>query len=120
MQPNPRGSTGYGRQFRLGNFADWGGKDYQDIMSGVDNLINQGVVDKNQMAISGWSYGGYMTAWIITQTQRFKAAMVGAGMSDLISFASTTDLTRNVAEYFGQPVWQSSLYLQAFTINASE
>lgn len=112
LQPNPRGSNGYGKQFRLANFADWGGKDYQDIMSGVDYLIHQGVVDANHMAVSGWSYGGYMTAWIITQTQRFKAAMVGAGMSNLISFAGTTDLTRNVAEYFGQPVWQSPLYLK--------
>lgn len=112
LQPNPRGSNGYGREFRLANFADWGGKDYQDILSGADHLIKQGVVDANHMAISGWSYGGYMTAWIITQTQRFKAAMVGAGMSNLISFAGTTDLTRTVAEYFGQPVWQSSLYLQ--------
>ena len=54
--------------------SDWGGGDYQDLMTGVDHVINMGVADENRLGVMGWSYGGYMTSWIITQTQRFKAA----------------------------------------------
>jgi dipeptidyl aminopeptidase/acylaminoacyl peptidase len=83
--PNVRGSTGYGEKFMEMNRADWGGADYKDMMAGVDALIARGVADPNRLGIGGWSYGGYMAEWAITQTTRFKAAVSGAGMADLVS-----------------------------------
>jgi dipeptidyl aminopeptidase/acylaminoacyl peptidase len=82
---NIRGSTGYGEKFMEMNRADWGGADYKDIMAGIDALIARGVADPNRLGIGGWSYGGYMAEWAITQTTRFKAAVSGAGMADLVS-----------------------------------
>src|SRR5262249_44188914 len=86
LRPNPRGSGGYGQQFRFANYNDWGGKDYEDDQAGVDKLISMGIVDPDRLAIMGWSYGGYMTSWTITQTNRFKAAVIGAGVTNLWSF----------------------------------
>jgi dipeptidyl aminopeptidase/acylaminoacyl peptidase len=83
--PNIRGSIGYGEKFVEMNRADWGGADYKDVMAGIDALIARGVADPNRLAIGGWSYGGYMAEWAITQTDRFKAAVSGAGMADLVS-----------------------------------
>ena len=81
--PNIRGSTGYGWKFLTSNRGDWGGADFKDLMVGVDTLIGRGVADPERLGIGGWSYGGYMASWAITQTTRFKAAITGAGMSDL-------------------------------------
>ncbi len=92
LRCNPRGSSGYGRDFRYANYEDWGGKDYQDLMTGVDRVIELGVADGDRLGVMGWSYGGYMTSWIITQTKRFKAASVGAGVTDLVSFQGTSDI----------------------------
>jgi dipeptidyl aminopeptidase/acylaminoacyl peptidase len=100
LRPNPRGSTGYGLPFRAANRNDWGGGDYQDIMAGVDALIAQGVADGDRMAVMGWSYGGYMTNWVITQTPRFKAAVSGAGISSLISMWGTNDIPGTLDDYF--------------------
>ncbi|MGC1289789.1 MAG: S9 family peptidase, partial [Candidatus Acidiferrales bacterium] len=86
---NIRGSTGYGEKFMEMNRADWGGADFKDVMAGVDYLIAQGVADPNKLGIGGWSYGGYMSEWAITQTDRFKAAVSGAGMVDLIAEFNT-------------------------------
>ncbi|MGH9864664.1 MAG: S9 family peptidase, partial [Candidatus Acidiferrales bacterium] len=86
---NIRGSTGYGEKFVEMNRADWGGADFKDVMAGVDYLIKQGIADPNRLGIGGWSYGGYMSEWAITQTDRFKAAVSGAGMVDLIAEFST-------------------------------
>ena len=83
--PNIRGSLGYGEKFAESNRADWGGADYKDVMAGIDDLIAKGVADPNRLGIGGWSYGGYMSEWAITQTTRFKAAVSGAGMANLIS-----------------------------------
>ena len=83
--PNVRGSIGYGQKFVEMNHADWGGGDFKDVMAGVDDLIAKGVADPKRLGIGGWSYGGYMAAWAVTQTTRFNAAVSGAGMSDLIS-----------------------------------
>jgi dipeptidyl aminopeptidase/acylaminoacyl peptidase len=83
--PNVRGSTGYGEKFTELNKGDWGGGDFKDVMAGVDDLIAKGIADPDVLGIGGWSYGGYMAEWAITQTTRFKAAVTGAGMSDLIS-----------------------------------
>ena len=83
--PNIRGSIGYGEKFMEMNRADWGGADYKDMMAGIDALIARGVAHPDRLGIGGWSYGGYMAEWAITQTTRFKAAVSGAGMADLIS-----------------------------------
>jgi dipeptidyl aminopeptidase/acylaminoacyl peptidase len=90
--PNVRGSTAYGWSIVVKNRADWGGGDFKDVMAGVDYLIGRGVADPDRLAIGGWSYGGYMAAWAITQTPRFKAAVVGACMSDLASEFGTEDI----------------------------
>jgi len=106
LRPNPRGSSGYGWQFRYANFSDWGGADYQDLMTGVDYLINKGLVDPERLGSMGWSYGGYMTAWITTQTNRFKAAAVGAGVINLFSFTGTTDILGFIPSYFEGELWE--------------
>jgi len=85
MMPNIRGSTGYGWKFLESNRKDWGGGDYKDLMAGVDYMIANKGVDSGRLAIVGWSYGGYMSEWAITQTHRFKAAMSGAGLFNLAS-----------------------------------
>ena len=103
--PNVRGSSAYGEKFLLSNVRDWGGGDYQDIQSGLDHLVAKGVADAEKLAQSGWSYGGYMTAWTITQTTRFKAAMVGAGLTNMFSMYSTNDLQRTLEGYFGAEPW---------------
>jgi dipeptidyl aminopeptidase/acylaminoacyl peptidase len=91
--PNPRGSTGQGWKFAEANRDDWGGGDFRDIMDGVDYLIDQKIADPNRLGIGGWSYGGFMTSWAVTQTDRFKAAVVGAAVTNLFSFDGTTDIT---------------------------
>jgi dipeptidyl aminopeptidase/acylaminoacyl peptidase len=103
--PNIRGSSSYGEKFLLSNVRDWGGGDYQDIQTGLDYLIAKGVADPDKLAQSGWSYGGYMTAWTLTQTNRFKAVMVGAGLTDMFSMYSTDDLQRILVAYFGAEPW---------------
>jgi dipeptidyl aminopeptidase/acylaminoacyl peptidase len=105
LRCNVRGSGGYGRDFRHSNKADWGGGDYRDILSGVDALISRGVADPERLGVMGWSYGGYMTSWIITQTKRFKAASVGAGVTNLMSFTGTADIPSFVPDYFGGEYW---------------
>src|SRR5262249_23904755 len=77
--PNPRGSGGFGEKFREANVKDWGGGDFQDIMLGIDSLIEQGIADGDRLGVMGWSYGGFMTGWAITHSTRFKAASAGAG-----------------------------------------
>jgi dipeptidyl aminopeptidase/acylaminoacyl peptidase len=106
LRPNPRGSSGYGKTFRFANYNDWGGKDYADDQSGVDHVIAMGLADPNRLAIMGWSYGGYMTSWTITQTQRFKAAAIGAGVTNLWSFNGTADIPGFLPDYFGGEPWQ--------------
>jgi dipeptidyl aminopeptidase/acylaminoacyl peptidase len=85
LMPNIRGSTGYGYRFLTINRKDWGGGDYKDVMAGIDYLIEQGVADPERLGIGGWSYGGYMTTWAVTQTDRFKAGVAGAPMTNLVS-----------------------------------
>jgi dipeptidyl aminopeptidase/acylaminoacyl peptidase len=100
LYPNPRGSTGYGEKWMRGNIPDWGGGDYRDIMSGVDAMVARGVADADKLGVTGWSYGGYMTSWVVTQTNRFKAAMEGAGLFDLVSMYGTTDIPGYIASFF--------------------
>ena len=105
LRPNPRGSSGYGRDFRFANVADWGGQDYEDDMAGVDTVVSMGVADPDHLAVMGWSYGGYMTSWVVTHTNRFKAAVVGAGVTDLWSFTGTSDIPGFLPDYFGGEPW---------------
>jgi dipeptidyl aminopeptidase/acylaminoacyl peptidase len=106
LRANVRGSSGYGFAFRDANHRDWGGGDYRDLMSGVDAMVARGVADPERLGVMGWSYGGYMTSWIITQTRRFKAASVGAGVTNLISFTGTADIPSFIPDYFGGDFWQ--------------
>jgi dipeptidyl aminopeptidase/acylaminoacyl peptidase len=89
---NPHGSTGHGRAFLREVEGDWGGWDYQDIMAGVDACIARGIADPERLVVSGYSYGGYMSMFLIGQTTRFKAAVPMAGVSNLASFVGTSDI----------------------------
>jgi dipeptidyl aminopeptidase/acylaminoacyl peptidase len=103
--PNPRGSTGYGQAFMEANRGDWGGRDYEDVMAGIDAVIARGVADSSRLGIGGWSYGGYMAEWAITQTDRFKAAVSGAGMANLLSEFGTENNSAYDEWFYGLP-WE--------------
>ncbi|TAN21846.1 MAG: S9 family peptidase [Acidobacteria bacterium] len=110
LLPNPRGSDGQGPAFADANYQKWGDGDFQDIMDGVTQLEKQGIADPARLGIGGWSYGGYMTAWTITHTDRFKVAMMGAGISDLVSAATTSDIAPSYwSNYWGQIVGAEDL-----------
>ncbi len=98
--PNPRGSWGRGHAFQSANVGDLGGGDWQDISAGVDHLVALGIADSERLTIAGWSYGGYMTAWAISQTDRFRCAVAGA---PIISYESNY----GVASIRG---WQTALF----------
>jgi dipeptidyl aminopeptidase/acylaminoacyl peptidase len=83
LSPNVRGSTGYGYDFMVSNRFDWGGGDFKDVLAGADWLAKSGIADPGRIGIGGWSYGGYMAAWAVTQTTRFRASVSGAPMTDL-------------------------------------
>ncbi len=107
LRPNPRGSTGYGKKFRFANVRDWGYGDYEDLLSGVDAVIDRGLAHPDSLCLMGWSYGGYMTSFMVTRTQRFKAASMGAGLPNLISMTTTTDIPDYlVAHMGGKEFWQ--------------
>jgi dipeptidyl aminopeptidase/acylaminoacyl peptidase len=105
LRANPRGSSGYGAEFRKANHRDWGNNDYEDLMTGVDKLIQDGVVHPDSLVVTGWSYGGYMTSTIITKTNRFKAAMAGAPVTNLMSFNGTADIPDFLPSYFEKEFW---------------
>ena len=109
---NIRGSTGYGEKFVEMNRADWGGADFKDVMAGVDYLVAQGVADPNRLGIGGWSYGGYMAEWAITQTNRFKASVSGAGMVDLIAEFETENGPSYDKWFWGLPYEQQEVMLK--------
>jgi dipeptidyl aminopeptidase/acylaminoacyl peptidase len=108
---NPRGSSGYGQKFSDGSVDNWGGGDYKDLMAGVDNVLStHASIDPGKLFVTGGSYGGFMTNWVITQTNRFKAAVSAASVSDMISFYATSmyqDLVH--AEFRGFP-WADDNY----------
>ncbi len=104
---NPHGSTGHGQDFMREVEGDWGGWDYQDIMLGVDECIAHGIADPERLVVSGYSYGGYMSMYIIGQTDRFAAAVPMAGISNLVSFVGTSDIGFwQAAQSHGYP-WES-------------
>jgi dipeptidyl aminopeptidase/acylaminoacyl peptidase len=105
LRANVRGSSGYGKKFRYANYRDWGGADFKDLMNGVDHVIGLGVADPKRLGVMGWSYGGFMTSWTITQTKRFRAASVGAGVTNLMSFTGTADIPDFLPDYFGGEFW---------------
>lgn len=111
LRPNPRGSSGYGADFRMANRADWGGKDFLDLMAGVDHVIKMGVADEKNMGVMGWSYGGFMSSWIVGHTDRFKAASIGAPVVDLGHQNLTDDIEGFLPSYFKTDPWNDwSLY----------
>jgi len=101
LRPNPRGSTGYGKDFRFANVRDWGYGDMDDLMAGVDRVIEMGVAHPDSLLLMGWSYGGYMTSFAVTRTDRFKAASMGAGLPNLISMTTTTDIGEYLVAHMG-------------------
>ena len=103
--PNPRGSYGQGEAFTQGNVEDFGGGDYRDIMAGVDAMIKQFPIDPKRIGIRGHSYGGYMTMWATTQTNRFAAAVAGAGLSDWTSYYGLNDINQWMIPFFGASVY---------------
>jgi len=102
---NPRGSTGYGEKFLWATWNGWGKLDYQDVMAGVDYAIAHYPVDPKRLGVTGYSYGGFLTNWIITQTTRFKAAVVGAGISNWLSDYGTADIPRTKESEFSGAPW---------------
>lgn len=106
LRPNPRGSTGYSVKFRLANQRDWGGEDYNDLMAGVDHVINSGMVDSTRMGVMGWSYGGFMSSWIVGHTNRFKVASIGAPVVDLASQNMTDDINGFLPSYMKKEPWE--------------
>ncbi len=103
--PNPRGSFGQGEAFTQGNVKDFGYGDFRDIMAGADEVLKQAPVDPQRMGLTGWSYGGYMTMWGVTQTHRFRAAMAGAGLSNWLSYYGQNDIDQWMIPYFGASVY---------------
>ena len=103
---NPRASTGYGEAFRWGTWGGWGFNDYDDVMAGVDHAIANYDIDTDRMGVTGYSYGGYLTNWVITQTDRFAAAVAGASISNWVSDYGVADIPRTKeSEFFGPP-WE--------------
>jgi dipeptidyl aminopeptidase/acylaminoacyl peptidase len=108
LYTNPRGSTGYGEQFLWATWGGgWGIKDYEDVMAGVDYVSKTQRIDAKRLGVTGYSYGGFLTNWVITQTPRFAAAITGAGISNWISDYATSDIPRTKeSEFFGAP-WEA-------------
>ena len=103
--PNPRGSYGQGETFTRGNIKDFGGGDFRDIMAGVDAIMKQYPIDPKRLGIRGHSYGGYMTMWAETQTNRFAAAVAGAGLSDWLSYYGVNDIDEWMIPFFGASIY---------------
>ena len=103
--PNPRGSSGFGETYKRANVKDFGGGDLRDILAGIDAVVKTYPVDNDRVGLTGWSYGGYMTMWALTQTQRFRAGVVGAGLSDWLSYTGENGIDEWMIPYFGASVY---------------
>jgi dipeptidyl aminopeptidase/acylaminoacyl peptidase len=118
FEPNPRGSYGQGEAFTRANVKDFGYGDLRDILLGLDAVGQTIPVDPKRVGIFGWSYGGYMTMWAITQTNRFKAAVAGAGLSDWLSYYGTNEINTWMIPYFGASVYDDpAVYARSSPIN---
>jgi dipeptidyl aminopeptidase/acylaminoacyl peptidase len=105
LYPNPRGSFGAGEAFTRANVKDFGYGDFRDIMAGVDYAEKTLPVDGNRLGLTGWSYGGYMSMWGVTQTNRFHAAVAGAGIANYLSYYGQNDIDEWMIPFFGAPVY---------------
>jgi dipeptidyl aminopeptidase/acylaminoacyl peptidase len=108
FEPNYRGSTGYGDKFILGIVPEIVSRPGKDILSGVDALVKDGIADPDHLTIGGYSYGGYMTNWLITQTTRFKAAVTGAGAVEHAGNWGNDDMTYDDAYFLGGRPWEAA------------
>jgi dipeptidyl aminopeptidase/acylaminoacyl peptidase len=106
LLPNPRGSYGQGEAFTRANVQDFGYGDFRDILAGVDAAIQAAPVDRDRVGIGGWSYGGYMTMWAVTQTDRFAAAVAGAGIANWQSYYGENRIDQWMIPYFGASVYE--------------
>jgi dipeptidyl aminopeptidase/acylaminoacyl peptidase len=118
LLPNPRGSFGAGEEFTRANVRDFGGGDLRDILAGVEAAAASAPIDSERVGITGWSYGGYMTMWAVTQTNRFKAAVAGAGIANWTSYYGENRIDQWMIPYFGASVYDSpSLYAKSSPID---
>jgi len=116
--PNPRGSYGQGETFTAGNVKDFGYGDLRDILKGVDAVAAQYPVDEKRIGVAGWSYGGYMTMWTVTQTNRFRAAVAGAGIANWQSYYGQNAIDQWMLPYFGASVYDDpAVYAKSSPIN---
>ncbi|HVO97985.1 MAG TPA: S9 family peptidase [Bryobacteraceae bacterium] len=115
--PNPRGSYGQGEAFTRANVKDFGGGDLRDILAGVDTVLKIAPVDANRVGVAGWSYGGYMTMFAVTQTNRFRAAVAGAGIANYQSYYGQNSIDQWMIPYFGASVYDDpAVYAKASPI----
>ena len=118
FKPNPRGSYGQGEAFTQANVKDFGGGDLRDVLTGVDAVLKIAPIDGERVGITGWSYGGYVTMWALTQTDRFKAAVAGAGLSDWLSYYGTNNIDTWMIPYFGASIYDDpDVYARSSPIN---
>jgi dipeptidyl aminopeptidase/acylaminoacyl peptidase len=118
LRPNPRGSFGQGEAFTRGNVKDFGYGDLRDILAGVDDVVKHFPVDPRRIGIGGWSYGGYMTMWAVTQTHRFHAAVAGAGIANWQSYYGENDIDQWLIPFFGASVYDDpAVYAKSSPIN---
>jgi len=118
LMPNPRGSYGQGEKFALANVKDFGGGDLRDILSGVDEAIRSAPVDSQRIGITGWSYGGFMTMFAVTQTDRFRAAVAGAGIANWKSYYGENAIDQWMIPYFGASVYDDpAVYAKSSAID---
>jgi dipeptidyl aminopeptidase/acylaminoacyl peptidase len=115
--PNPRGSYGGGEAFTQANVKDFGYGDLRDVMAGVDQVLKTVPIDPSRLGVGGWSYGGYMTMWTVTQTNRFKAAVAGAGIANWQSYYGQNAIDEWMIPYFGASVYDDpSVYAKSSPI----
>ena len=118
FMPNPRGSYGQGEAFTRANAHDFGHGDLEDILAGVDAVVKSYPVDDKRVGIGGWSYGGYMTMWTVTQTHRFRAAFAGAGIANWQSYYGENGIDQWMIPYFGASVYDDpAVYAKSSPIN---
>jgi dipeptidyl aminopeptidase/acylaminoacyl peptidase len=112
LEPNYRGSGGRGVAFSKADHDDLGGLEFNDVLDGIDYLVSEGLVDNNKVGTGGWSYGGYFSALAATQySDRFKASMVGAGLTNMISFMGTTDIPYEMSVVHWNQWWFDNMEL---------
>src|SRR3984893_7781351 len=118
LYPNPRGSYGQGEAFTRANVKDFGYGDFKDILAGVDEAVRVAPIDPNRLGITGWSYGGFMTLWGVTQTNRFQAPMAGAGLSNWQSYYGENLIDQWMIPFFGKSVYDDpEIYAKSSPIN---